>query len=108
MGDVLLPGFKFGGAEGTAVVVEGSEIFQVDLEQIAWLANLPAGNTGHPADARLARSRGRRPSRLLDLRRKALRDLELFLRRSFSVDLFVVVVFVVVALFVVFFVVWKS
>lgn len=35
MGDVLLPGFKFGGAEGTAVVVEGSEIFQVDLEQIA-------------------------------------------------------------------------
>jgi hypothetical protein len=35
MSDVLLPGFKFGGAEGTAVVVEGSEIFQVDLEQIA-------------------------------------------------------------------------
>lgn len=53
--NVLLPGVEDGVAESAAVVVVGSEILEMDLEQVVVLADLAASNASHPADARIGR-----------------------------------------------------
>ena len=44
MSNVLFPGFEFGGAEGAAIVVEGAEVLEVDLEEVIALADLATGD----------------------------------------------------------------
>ena len=108
MSNVLFPGFEFGGAKGAAVVVEGAEVLEVDLEEVVALADLATGDASHPTDARFTGPRGRGSARFLALRAAAdLRDPDPLGRRD-SVETLgcVVVLITVVFLLVVVVICW--
>ena len=59
MSNVLFPGIEDRVAESAAVVMIGSEILKMDLEEVIVLADLAARDASHPTDTRFGRSRDR-------------------------------------------------